>query len=354
LAIAAKLSEKYEDIILLESNEKYGQETSSRNSEVIHSGIYYPENSLKAELCAIGNKLLYNFCEKYNIPHKRTGKLIIAVDNHEIAELEKLYEQGQKNNVDNMQIISENEIKALEHLANGKAAIYSKNTGIIDSHSLMKQLYHQAEQNGVVFCFNNTVNLLEKNGNYFKIGVEQEDYEFQSEIVINCAGLNSDKIAKLVGIDIEKHEYKIRYCKGSYFSYSQRLPIERLIYPIPHKDLAGLGVHITIDLGGRLRFGPDVEFIDELNYDVDISKRASFFEGAKKLLKDLDIEKMQPDCAGVRPKLAGAGVRDFIIKNEKDKNLDGLINLIGIESPGLTCCLSIADYVEKIISENLS
>lgn len=356
LAIAAELSTRYDNIIVLERHGTFGRETSSRNSEVIHSGIYYPEGSLKARLCVEGSEQLYDVCNKHSIPCKRLGKLIIASDPSELRAIEELYKKGQKNNVRGLAILQKNEIVGIEPNTTGVAALYSPNTGIIDSHSLMKHFYNVAQNNGVLFAFNSEVNSMEREKDGFVIGIEQENYRFKSELVINCAGLSSDRIAELVGIDIRKSGYKLKYCKGSYFSYAKPSPVKILIYPVPHEELAGLGVHATLDLGGRLRFGPDVEYVEDIDYKVDANKKERFYMAALKIIPGLEKEAFIPDMAGVRPKLSGPNerVRDFIIEDEAEKGFRGLINLIGIESPGLTACLGIAQHVQNIIRSILN
>lgn len=351
LAMASELSERYDDVIVLEKHDKFGQETSSRNSEVIHSGIYYPPGSLKARLCVEGAELLYEYCEKYAIPNLRLGKLVVAANEKETGQLEELYRTGTLNRVKDLSIIGKDEINKIEPNVNAISALYSPNTGIIDSHSLMESLYKTASASGVLFSFGNEVNFIGKKEDGYLIGIKNDDYRFMSKVVINSAGLSSDYIAALAGIDVDNAGYKLRYCKGSYFSYAKKSPVKMLIYPVPHKDLIGLGTHATLDLSGRLRFGPDTEYIETIDYKVDANKKDIFFEGANKIIKELDKVAFIADMAGVRPKIQGDGVNDFVIKHETDRGMKGFINLIGIESPGLTACLSIAKHVRKIIDD---
>ena len=383
LAIVAELSQKYDDIVVLEKHEKFGQETSSRHSEVIHSGIYYPPNSLKAGLCVEGARLLYEYCEKHSIPHSRLGKLIIASDEPEITDLQELYENGIQNGVKGLAIIGKDEINKMEPNVNAVAALYSPNTGIIDSHSLMSRLHGAANSSGVMFSFNTEVDSIEKQKNGYVIGtrgrkrgsrgdmtlpvipaqagiqkalgsctrndIKNNGYKFVSSLIINSAGLSADRIAAMAGIDIDKASYRLSHCKGSYFSYARKSPVKILVYPVPHKDLSGLGIHATLDLGGRLRFGPDADYVDAIDYKVDAGKRDTFYESAKNYIKGLDKEALNPDMAGIRPKIKGDGIKDFVIKHEIDRGMTGFINLTGIESPGLTAALSIAKYVKNII-----
>ncbi len=349
LAIAAELSREYNDIVVLERHDKFGQETSSRNSEVIHSGIYYPPNSLKATLCVKGAQLLYKYCEKYSIPHSKLGKLIVATNESELTDLQELYDTGILNGVEGLALIEKNEINEMDPNVNAIAALYSPNTGIIDSHSLMSRLYRFANASGVLFSFNTEVNLIEKQENAYVIGIKNDDYKFISSVVINSAGLSADYVAGLAGIDIDRADYRLSYYKGSYFSYARKSPIKMLVYPVPHKDLTGLGIHATLDLGGRLRFGPDSEHVDFIDYKVDSNKIGIFYESVKKIIKGVDKEAFVPEMSGIRPKIRGEGIKDFVIKDEIDRGMGGFINLIGIESPGLTASLSVAKYVKNIL-----
>jgi L-2-hydroxyglutarate oxidase LhgO len=354
LAIAAEMSGTYEDIVVLEKHDSFGQETSSRNSEVIHAGIYYPAGSLKAKLCVDAVEKLYRLCSENSIPHKRLGKLIVAATESEIPALEELLEKGRANSVNRLKLIDGDEARRLEPGANAVAALHSPNTGIVDSHSLMKFLYTKAESNGVMFVFDSEVdNINSRDEGGYIIGISSQDYNFCTRIVINCAGLASDKIAELAGIDIDRHDLRLHLCKGSYFSYSLRSPVKMLVYPVPHENLTSLGVHAVLDTGGRLRFGPDAEYVDCFEYKVETARRDAFIKGALRIIPGLDAEAFAPDMAGIRPKLQGPGepVRDFVIREESDKGLPGFINLIGIESPGLTASLSIAEMVKGIVDQ---
>lgn len=349
LALAAELSQEHSDIVVLEKNESYGQETSSRNSEVIHSGIYYETGSLKAKLCVEGAELLYNYCDRNTIPYKKIGKLIVARDENEYKKLLQLLSRGKANHVKDPLLWDVKELHQLEPNVIGVSAIYLKNTGIIDSHTFMKTLYQQAKANGVLFSFHSEVDSIQRKKNNYRIGIKNDNYQFHSKIVINSAGLNSDNMAKLIGLDIDKFGYKLHLCKGSYFAYSKSSPVQRLVYPIPEKDLTGLGIHATLDLNHRLRFGPDTEYTDKLDYDVDINKQEQFYTRASLMIKGLVKENFHPDTAGVRPQIKGEGFKDFIITNEVEKGLNGFINLIGIESPGLTASLAIGKYVYNLV-----
>lgn len=349
LAIARELSYHYSDIVVLEKNDHFGGETSSRNSEVIHSGIYYPQGSLKARLCVEGARLLYDYCQTHKIPHQRLGKLIVATNDSEVGQIQELYRKGCGNGVTNLTIVEAKQILEWEPNVPGVLALWSPDTGIINSHALMDRYYHEANQAGVVFAFNTECKSITRRAQGYEIIAGDDAYQFQSRIVINSAGLHSDHIAQLAGMDVDALSYRLNYCKGDYFSYSGKSPVHRLIYPVPHENLTGLGVHATLNLGGQLRFGPDTEYVDHLDYTVDARKKAAFYKSACKIITGLDESRLTPDMAGIRPKLKGPGVRDFIIRNESANGLPNFINLIGIESPGLTASLAIARHVREIV-----
>lgn len=355
LAVAWELSKSYQDIFVLEKNSSFGQETSSRNSEVIHAGIYYPKDSLKTKTCIEGKQLLYEFCLKNNIPHKRIGKLIVAMDKSETEDLEMLFKHGLENGVEDLKLLSKEEVRNLEPNIRAEAAIYSPSTGIIDSHSLMKRLALQFESNHGRIAYNTELIGVDKDQDGFAVSVKDKEdghFKFLSRIFINCAGLNSDKVVAMAGL--LKDEYKLKYCKGDYFRVhnNKGRHIKRLIYPVPKEDRPGLGIHATLDLSGGLRLGPDDEYVEKIDYSVDESKKKIFYEGVKPFLPFIEFEDLNSDTSGIRPKLQGPqeGFRDFIIKDESSNGLEGFINLIGIESPGLTCALSIAKTVSQIVN----
>lgn len=355
LSIAAQLSKSHQNIFALEKNNSFGQETSSRNSEVIHAGIYYPRDSLKTRTCLEGRRLLYDFCAKNNIPHKRTGKLIVAINKNEIKDLENLFKHGLGNGVEDLKFLSRDEIKTLEPGIKAEAAIYSPSTGILDTHSFMKSLVLQFESRNGQIAYGTELTAVEKNKEGFMVTVKDKQegvFKFQTRIFINCAGLNSDKVSSMAGL--RKKEYKLKYCKGDYFRVSSGKAkfINRLVYPVPKEDRAGLGIHATLDLAGSLRLGPDDEYVEGLNYDVAPQKAEVFYESTRQFLPFIELKDLSPDMAGIRPKLQGPeeGFRDFIIKDEVKNSLAGFINLIGIESPGLTASLSIAKIVAGMVS----
>jgi len=363
LSIAAKLSDKKRSVYVIERHHSFGQETSSRNSEVIHAGIYYPKGSLKARTCVEGNKLLYEICSKNNIPHKRTGKLIVAVSDRETEYLNDLFKKGRDNGVEDLEIIENSEIKKLEPNIKAKAALKSPSTGIIDSHSLMEYFIDIMKENSAEVVYNSNVEDIRKTSAGYQVLIKDadtEEFSFNTRILINSAGLESDTIAQKIGIDIKKQAYDLKYCKGQYFrmgNSNKAKLVNRLIYPVPKTKSAGLGVHATVDLAGGLRLGPDDEYIkrNEINYDVDIKDKNSFLNSTKTFLPFLESDDLIPDTAGIRPKLQGEkeDFRDFVIKEESNLGFPGFVNLIGIESPGLTAAPSIAKYVEGLLKDIL-
>jgi L-2-hydroxyglutarate oxidase LhgO len=354
LAVAARLAGRFPDLILLERREHHGSETSSRNSEVIHAGMYYTPGSLKARLCVEGNRLLYEYCEKHEVAYNRCAKIIVAMIPDEVAHLEKILATGKTNGVE-IEMITGEKSRELEPNVPAVAALFSPNTGVISAHGLMDALLHGVKTKGATFQSSAEVIGLEKGQGDYRIAINTPAgvEHFTSERVINAAGLECDTIASLVGIDPDEAGYRLHYCKGSYFSVASSRTgiVKRLVYPVP--TAVSLGVHALVDIAGRLRFGPDAEFLEkrELDYRVDVSKRAAFAKGVRRLVPSLTEEDLSPDISGIRPKVQAPGepARDFIIRDESDRGFPGLINLIGIESPGLTACLAIARHVEGLL-----
>ena len=357
LAIAAQLARKDREVYILEKNETFGKETSSRNSEIIHAGIFYPEGSLKAETCVEGNAMLYELCHIYGIGCSKIGKLIVATDNEEIKELEALLQQGRRNGVKDLTMLTVEEVGELEPNVKAIAAIFSPSTGIIDLHALMRYFLHRAEDEGAKIAYNSKVIGIERLPDGYEVTVENGSgiFSFITGVLINCAGLNSDKIAQLAGIDINRAGYRLYYCKGEYFSVgnSKNRLIKRLIYPVP--ETAEMVIHVTLDLEGSMRLGPSARYVDEIDYKVDESQKGVFCRAVKAFLPFIEDDDLEPEMAGIRPKLQGPGegFRDFVIEHEQDKGLPGFINLIGIESPGLTSAPAIAKHVETMVNEIL-
>jgi L-2-hydroxyglutarate oxidase LhgO len=353
LATAREIAQGKKEVFVFEKNRTFGLETSSRNSEVIHAGIYYPEDSLKAKLCVEGKNLLYKFCDKHNIAYKKSGKIIVAASKNETTQLEKLYEQGRKNGVDDLMLLSRTEVKKLEPNIEARAGLLSPSSGILDSHTLLKFLYNQAKEKGAEFVFDTEVIGIERAGAKYKVQIKDRDgiSAFVAHFVVNCAGLNSDRIAQFAGIDIAKAGYKLHYCKGEYFSLDSKYRnlISRLIYPTPEQ--VGHGIHWRQALDGRVLLGPSAHYVEAIDYAVNETHKQAFYNSAKRFLPFVELEDLAPESAGIRPKLQGPGeaFRDFVIAHEEKLGFPGLINLIGIESPGLTASLAIARYVGRIM-----
>lgn len=354
LAVAAELSQNGDgDIAVFEKHESFGQETSSRNSEVIHAGLYYPPSSLKSRLCVSGNKMLYDYCIRNSVPFKNCGKLVVSTNEEEAKRVLSIYKNASDAGVPSIKLLSGDEAKKIEPGIFALNALYSATTGIIDTHSLMKGLFEDCEKNGAMFSFNSEINSIKKTGDGYILNYDKE--EIMSEYVINSAGLSSDKVAMLAGFDIDALNYRLHLCKGDYFKVSgPAYQVKHLVYPPPHEKGYGLGIHATLDLTGHIRLGPDATYVNSINYDVSPAKRKEFFESANKYLPWLKEESLSPDTAGIRPKLQGENdsFRDFVIKEGSENESRKFINLIGIESPGFTSCLAIAGYVKELINHN--
>jgi L-2-hydroxyglutarate oxidase LhgO len=353
LACAMFLSRQH-SVLLVERHNKFGQETSSRNSQVIHAGMYYPSNSLKAELCVKGNVSIYEWASKHSVPFQQIGKYIIAIDTRQEEELDTIFEQGKKNGVDSLVRLSAKEVLKDEPNLKLKSAIFSPNTGIIDSHQLQYSFLVQAQENGCDFLWKHTLTGAEKDGSHYQLNLTDRKntiHLLSCNSVINSAGLDSDLVSRMVGLN----HYQLHYVKGNYFRVASKkaVLVRKLIYPAPAKHLSGLGVHVTKELDGSMRLGPDVEYLEhrEQNYSVNPALQEKFYHSVSAYINGLDITDLYPDTAGIRPKLQAKGepFQDFIIQEETANGYPNWVNLIGIESPGLTASLEIAKMVEKMI-----
>jgi L-2-hydroxyglutarate oxidase LhgO len=355
LAVAARLAPSHPDLVLLDRRDRHGTETSSRNSEVIHGGMYYPTGSLKARLCVLGSRLLYDYCARHEVPHRRIGKLIVAMAEHELTALDEILARGRANGVV-MQRLTGAEARALEPQVPAVAALLSPNTGIVSAHGLMDALLHQARRAGTIVQARSELVAIERRRADYRLTVRAGSSleSFTSERVVNAAGLESDHVAALAGIDVEAAGYRLHWCKGSYFSVvpAKAGVVTRLVYPVPGH--VSLGVHAVVGLDGRLRFGPDAVYLPDrrLDYSVDVDQRAAFGAAVRRLVPAIDDDDLEPDTAGIRAKLQGPGdgFRDFLIVDESPRGLPGLVNLVGIDSPGLTSALAIADMVAAILT----
>jgi len=357
LAVSSEIGQAGRSVFVLEKNSSWGQETSSRNSEVIHAGIYYQPGSLKAISCIKGRERLYSLCKENDIGFKKCGKLIVAVDESELEYIETLYENGIKNGV-TLFFLGKEDVAKMEPKISCIKALYSPDTGIVDSHALMEYFLKKGKAKGVeVVCEAEVVGIEKKGEQYLiKINNQGEQIELLSRVVINCSGLNADKIAALCGIDIETEGYHQYYLKGNYFRLTDKFrnATQRLVYPVPDKN--SLGIHTVIDLNGGIRLGPDEEEVGQVDYQVNEGRKQAFFTSVKKFFPEVEEDDLYSDMAGIRPQLRSPNngdFKDFIISHEAEKGLPGLINLIGVESPGLTSSPYIAQYVGRIVDEIL-
>jgi L-2-hydroxyglutarate oxidase LhgO len=351
LAIARALALAGREVIVLEAAPAIGSETSSRNSEVIHAGIYYATGSLKARLCVAGRMLLYRYCAERGIAHRRCGKLIVATSEDDVAALRRLLAQGRANRVDDLRLIDGDAARALEPRLHCVAAVESPSTGIIDSHAFMLALQGDAEAAGAVFAFNTPVEAGTVRADGIELAIGGSDrMGLICRSVINAAGLHAQEVARRIA-GLPARCIPPRFlAKGNYFALAGRAPFSRLIYPMPEKG--GLGVHLTLDLAGQGRFGPDVEWVDRIDYDVDPHRGDGFYAEIRKYWPELPDGALHAAYAGIRPKLvpAGAPAVDFILQGPAEHGIPGLVQLFGIESPGLTAAPAIAAEVVRLLS----
>ena len=349
LAIARKLALSGREVIVLEAAEDIGTVTSSRNSEVIHAGIYYRAGSLMARMCVSGKLALYQYCADHGIPHRNCGKLIVATTPKETEKLQSIRAHAEANGVLDMQLLPGEAARALEPALNCDAALLSPSTGIIDSHAYMLALRGDAEAAGAAFAFHTPLARAKVAANGIEIEAGGEaPMTLACNLLVNAAGLSAPAVARQIeGMPIELIPCAY-LAKGNYFSCSARAPFSHLIYPVP--EPGGLGVHLTLDMAGQARFGPDVEWIDSIDYAVDPARADRFYPAIRKYWPTLPDGALMPSYSGIRPKIVPPAVatQDFLIQEPGDHGVGGLINLFGIESPGLTSSLAIADYVGEL------
>ena len=363
LAIAREMALQGRETILLEREAAFGTISSARNSEVIHAGIYYPKDSLKATLCVEGNRLLYEYCRSHQVATKPYGKLIIAADETQIDDLQAIFYKAQNNGVPEVKMIGNAEALALEPQLNCVAAVLSSSTGIVDSHGYMLSLLGGFEDAGGMVAYQSPLISAKPIGNNAEGGFELEvggtdAMKIQTKLLINCAGMSAPAVAqKIAGLPKEKIP-KAYFAKGNYFSLSGKSPFSHLIYPIP--EPGGLGVHLTLDMGGQAKFGPDVEWLDidqedQIDYTVNPKRNESFYAAVRRYWPDLKDGALQPDYSGVRAKIVptDAPAGDFYFDDPNQHSLCGLFNLYGFESPGLTSSLAIAKHLEGLIKNSL-
>ena len=352
LAVARALALSGREVWVLEAADGIGTGTSSRNSEVVHAGIYYPAGSLKARFCVQGKHMLYDYCAERGIPHSRLGKLIVATEPAEVPVLDTIRAKAARNGVDDLQWLDASDATRLEPALRASAALLSPSTGIVDSHALMLGYQGDTENAGGAVVFHAPVlsgAALPGGGFSLRIG-GAEPMELDCEVLVNAVGLHAPDIARRIeGIPPETIPCAY-FCKGSYYSLAARAPFQRLIYPVP--EAAGLGVHLTLDLGGQARFGPDVQWVGQEEYDVDIRRADGFYAAIRRYWPGLPDGALTPGYAGIRPKISGPDepAADFVVSGPAQHGLGGLVNLFGIESPGLTSALAIAGHVEGVVN----
>ena len=338
LAVASRLALNGREVVVLERHDLIGAETSSRNSEVIHAGIYYPAGSLKAELCVRGKAQLYEYCEAFAVPHARCGKLIVAAHEGQVETVQGYIGQAADNGVGDLRWLRREELEALEPAVATVGGVLSPSTGIIDSHAYMLSLQGELEANGGMLALLTNVERIEVDG--AQPIVHTQAMSLACEWLINSAGLSAPQLAREVPGTPGAY-----YAKGHYYAYSGKQPFSRLVYPVA--EAGGLGVHVTMDLAGQVKFGPDVRWIDTPDYAFDETHFDDFVAAIRTYFPAVEPERLHPSYTGIRPKIApqGAPFSDFVIATPQDHGVQGLVNLLGIESPGLTASLAIADLV---------
>jgi L-2-hydroxyglutarate oxidase LhgO len=347
LAVARALALQGREVLVLEAANAFGTGTSSRNSEVIHAGIYYAPGSLKARLCVQGRALLYDYCQARNISYRRCGKLLVATDLAQVAQLQGIADQARRNGVTDLAFLSAAEARQLEPALHCHAALLSPSTGIVDSHGLMLALLGDLENAGGVLAVNAPL----AGARVVPSGIElqaADGTELHAKTVVNAAGLQAPALAARFAGLAPQFVPQAFYAKGNYFTLATRAPFSHLIYPVP--QAAGLGVHLTLDLGGQAKFGPDVQWVDTPeDLTVDPARGDAFYAEVRKYWPGLQDGALLPGYAGIRPKISGPGeaARDFVIQGPRDHGIPGLVNLFGIESPGLTSCLAIGELVKQ-------
>jgi len=342
LACARRMARQGREVLVLEREGLIGSQTSSRNSEVIHAGIYYPRDSLKAQLCVTGKAALYRYCEEHRVPHKRCGKVIVATSQDQLPVLRGYQEQARHNGAGELVWLDASAVRALEPEVTAIAGVLSESTGIIDSHGYMLALQADLEGCGGVVALETEVRGLSRADS--GVLVHTRDLTLQARCVVNSAGLWAPELAA----DVDASAPAAYYARGHYFTYAGRAPFSRLVYPIA--EAGGLGVHVTVDMAGQVRFGPDVVWIDTVDYRFDESCKAGFVAAIGRYFPALDEDRLQPGYTGIRPKISGPGelAADFSITGPDQHGVGGLINLLGIESPGLTASLAIAERVADL------
>jgi L-2-hydroxyglutarate oxidase LhgO len=354
LACAAVLARRGETVAVLERNRKVGQETSARNSGVIHAGLYYPTNSLKAALCLAGRERVYARCGRDGVPHRPCGKIVVATDDAEVSRLTAIHRQAQINGAAEVQLIDGAEVRRRVPAVRAVAGLWSPRTGIVDAHALIDSYRREAESHGAMIVVDHAVSSLARRPDGWHVTARSaagDASEIRAAWLVNAAGLDASRVAALAGLDVDALGLRQKPCKGDYFTLAPKYRgfAEHLVYPLPFH--AGLGVHITFDLAGQVMAGPDAEYVDELRYDVDPAKAGAFGEALRRYLPEISDDDLTPGYAGIRPKLQGPDepFRDFVIDEASAQGAPRLVNLVGIDSPGLTASEPIAERVDALI-----
>ena len=353
LAVARALALSGREVWVLEAADAIGTGASSRNSEVVHAGIYYPTGSLKARFCVEGKAMLYDYCQERGIPHCRLGKLIVAAEEAEVPVLHKIRAQAAANGVDDLEFLSGEEARRMEPNLRAAAALLSPSTGIVDSHALMLGFQGDAENAGAAVVFHAPVLGGDVLHGGFRLQIGgAEPMELECEILVNAVGLYAPDMARGIAGIPPSTIPRAHLCKGSYYSLPGRAPFGRLIYPVP--EAAGLGVHLTLDLGGQARFGPDVQWVETEEYDVDIRRADGFYAAIRRYWPGLPDGALTPGYAGIRPKISGPKEppADFLLSGPAEHGIGGLVNLFGIESPGMTSSMAIAAHVAGLVNRS--
>ncbi len=347
LAVARALALAGREVVVIEAEARIGSHTSSRNSEVIHAGIYYPAGSAKARLCVRGREMLYRHCAARGVPHRRIGKLIVAAEAEQVPALAGIEAAALRNGVRDLAPLDAAAVARLEPALRGVAGLLSPSTGIVDSHALMLSYQGEAEDHGASVAFRTAFAAARPVAGGLEVEVASggERTRLRTRLLVNAAGLLAGEVARRIEGLSAPHRREVHYCKGNYFGMAGRVPFARLIYPVPERD--GLGVHLTLDLAGRARFGPDTEWISGIDYRLDPARAAPFYAAVRRYWPGLRDGALVPDYTGIRPKLypEGGPATDFAIDGPETHGLPGLVNLFGIESPGLTASLAIAEEV---------
>jgi len=348
LAVARALAQSGREVVILEAEDAIGTHTSSRNSEVIHAGIYYPKGSLKARTCVAGKELLYEYCVAHGVPHRRSGKLIVATSQEQVGELESIQKKAHANGVTDVVWMTREQVQALEPEISCVAGLYSPSTGIIDSHALMLAYLGDAEERGAMLALKTHLLGAQVSADGFVVHSDQMDVA--CNVLVNSAGLRAPSVAHGIEGFPKKFIPKEFYAKGNYYSLSRKAPFSRLVYPVP--EPGGLGVHVTLDLAGQARFGPDVEWVERIDYQVDPKRSERFYAAIRKYWPGLPDGALAPGYAGIRPKTAGPKepAPDFEVQGPSVHGVPGLVHLFGIESPGLTASLALAGIVLRELS----